>query len=104
MGVRQSIEALLVCASLIALVSAGTGAVADAGTTTVNTVGFEGANVEAERDGSTADLAAASCYEIKVNNPAAPDGVYWLQTPQLEAPAQFFCDQTTDGGGWVSIA
>ena len=54
-------------------------------------------------DGSTAAKAAASCWAIKQANPAATDGIYWLQTPQLVAPQQFYCDQTTDGGGWVLI-
>ncbi|QWW19170.1 galactose oxidase [Schaalia sp. 19OD2882] len=55
------------------------------------------------RDGSSAQAAAASCWEIKQNRPDAPDGTYWLLTPQMDAPAQFFCDQSTDGGGWVLI-
>ncbi|MBK7822196.1 MAG: PKD domain-containing protein [Tessaracoccus sp.] len=55
------------------------------------------------RDGSTSELAAASCFEIKQNNPDAPDGAYWLLTPKLQTPQQFFCDQTTDGGGWVLV-
>lgn len=55
------------------------------------------------RDGSTAARAAASCWDIKEQNPAAEDGTYWLLTPQMEAPQQFFCDQTMDGGGWVLI-
>ncbi|MBV9821833.1 MAG: hypothetical protein JO144_06270, partial [Actinobacteria bacterium] len=54
-------------------------------------------------DGSQPALAAPSCWQIKQQNPASPDGVYWLQTQQLVAPQQFYCDQTTDGGGWVLI-
>ena len=53
------------------------------------------------RDGLTEATAAASCWEIKQNNAQAPDGAYWLLTPTMEAPQQFFCDQTMDGGGWV---
>lgn len=55
------------------------------------------------RDGSSAATAAASCWDIKQRNPEAADGAYWLQTPAMDHPAQFFCDQTTDGGGWVLI-
>lgn len=54
-------------------------------------------------DGLTQETAAASCWEIKQNFPTATDGIYWLVTPELVAPDQFYCDQTTDGGGWVMI-
>lgn len=54
-------------------------------------------------DGSSSDKAAASCYEIKLNNPSAKSGAYWLYTPQMEAPEQFYCDQETNGGGWLMI-
>lgn len=55
------------------------------------------------RDGSVAALAAPSCWAIKQQNPASRDGVYWLQTATLVDPQQFYCDQTTDGGGWVLV-
>ncbi|MDN5963738.1 MAG: galactose oxidase, partial [Actinomyces sp.] len=55
------------------------------------------------RDGLGEDTAAASCWEIKQSNPSSVDGAYWLLTPTMEAPAEFYCDQTTDGGGWVLI-
>lgn len=55
------------------------------------------------RDGLTEATAAASCWEIKQNDPDAADGAYWLLTPQMDAPERFFCDQTMDGGGWVLI-
>lgn len=29
------------------------------------------------------------------------DGVYYLQPPGVQGPFQAFCDQTTDGGGWM---
>ncbi|MET0928184.1 MAG: fibrinogen-like YCDxxxxGGGW domain-containing protein [Aeromicrobium sp.] len=56
------------------------------------------------RDGSTAERAAASCWEVKQVDPSAADGAYWLLTPQLGTPTRFHCDQTTDGGGWVLVA
>ncbi|MEO6201525.1 MAG: fibrinogen-like YCDxxxxGGGW domain-containing protein [Cryobacterium sp.] len=54
-------------------------------------------------DGLTAATAAASCWEVKQVTPAAPSGVYWLVTPALGAPEQFYCDQSTSGGGWVLV-
>ncbi|MBS0024338.1 fibrinogen-like YCDxxxxGGGW domain-containing protein [Microbacterium paraoxydans] len=54
-------------------------------------------------DGKTQETAAASCWEIKQNYPSQPSGVYWLQTPKLVYPQQFYCDQVKDGGGWVLI-
>ena len=54
-------------------------------------------------DGLSEATAAASCWEIKQNDPRSKDGTYWLQTPTMDAPGQFFCDQTTEGGGWVMI-
>ena len=54
-------------------------------------------------DGKSEATAAASCWEVKVNTPSAPSGVYWLYTPALRTPQQFYCDQTTNGGGWVLV-
>ncbi|MDT0261852.1 fibrinogen-like YCDxxxxGGGW domain-containing protein [Jatrophihabitans lederbergiae] len=70
------------------LVGVGTAAPATAGTPVV-------------LDGSQSSLAAPSCWAIKQQKPTSTDGVYWLQTAQLIAPEQFYCDMTTDGGGWV---
>lgn len=53
--------------------------------------------------GSSMLTAAASCWEIKQRVPDAADGVYWLVTPTLQRPDAFYCDMTTDGGGWVLI-
>lgn len=54
-------------------------------------------------DGSSSATAAASCWGIKQEKPTATDGLYWLVTPQLVSPRQFWCDMTTDGGGWVLV-
>ena len=61
------------------------------------------AAVDPLHDGLSEATAAASCWEIKQNNSRSSDGTYWLQTATMDAPGQFFCDQTTDGGGWVMI-
>lgn len=55
------------------------------------------------RDGLRPETAAASCWEVAQVDPEAPSGVYWLSTPTLRAPEQFYCDQEHDGGGWVLV-
>ncbi|WOF22634.1 fibrinogen-like YCDxxxxGGGW domain-containing protein [Microbacterium betulae] len=54
-------------------------------------------------DGLTEATAAASCWEIAQLAPDAPSGVYWIATPAMGAAERFFCDQETDGGGWVLV-
>lgn len=67
------------------------------GTTTV-------AQAEAVHDGKTLETAAASCWEIKQNDPSATSGAYWLSAPGSKAiPSRYYCDQETDGGGWLMI-
>jgi hypothetical protein len=61
------------------------------------------ASAAAPVDGLTQATAAASCWEIKQDNAASPDGAYWILTPQLKVPTRIYCDQTTDGGGWELI-
>jgi hypothetical protein len=55
------------------------------------------------RDGRAESRALASCWEIKQAFPKSADGLYWLYTPALQRPQQFWCDMSTDGGGWVLI-
>jgi hypothetical protein len=54
-------------------------------------------------DGKTSATAGASCWGIKQQIPSSTTGTYWLSTPAMERPAQFHCDMTTEGGGWVLI-
>jgi hypothetical protein len=58
---------------------------------------------EGPGDGRTMATAGASCWGILRAYPSAATGTYWLSTPAMDRPAQFHCDMTTDGGGWVLI-
>lgn len=64
---------------------------------------IQAAPIDASTLGSSPSTAAGSCWEIKERRASAPSGSYWLLTPSMSAPAQFYCDQSTDGGGWVLV-
>ena len=53
-------------------------------------------------DGSTSLKAAKSAQAIKLLNPSATDGVYWINLPTVGA-TQIYClmDNKWDGGGWM---
>jgi uncharacterized protein YjdB len=53
-------------------------------------------------DGSSFGTAAKSAADIKLNYPAAADGVYWIDVPGY-GPKQTYClmDSKYNGGGWM---
>ncbi|WP_237224141.1 fibrinogen-like YCDxxxxGGGW domain-containing protein [Rothia nasisuis] len=69
----------------------------------VSTLPGATANAAYVANGLSSETAAASCWEIKQNDPESKSGAYWLWTDEMDAPAQFYCDQETNGGGWVMI-
>lgn len=50
-------------------------------------------------NGSSSSRAAPSAQAIKVANPAATDGVYWIN--DNNNPKQIYCNMTTSDGGWM---
>ena len=87
--------------ALLALSALGAGAAIVA--TVSDAVAVEPVAASGPRSGATAGDAAASCWEIKQLHPTSPDGIYWIRTDALVRPDRFYCDMTTDGGGWVLI-
>lgn len=107
-GRRRVWTALATCAALVASLATGVlPATAMSSGSVVASVSAAASIVRTSAnpapDGSSFDRAAASCWEVKQNDFFAPSGVYWLVTPTLGLPQQFYCDQVTDGGGWVLI-
>ena len=54
------------------------------------------------RDGTSAGKAALKSTDIKLYNPSAPTGWYWLMINGTAT--QVYIDMNYDGGGWVLVA
>ena len=61
--------------------------------------------VVSARDGSSSVRAATSAWEIKKTlGPRARTGYYYLKNPYDGSVNTWWCDMTTDGGGWILVA
>ncbi|UMG91349.1 fibrinogen-like YCDxxxxGGGW domain-containing protein [Nocardioides sp. TF02-7] len=100
---RRRLRLLTGPAVAVALGITGLGAVANGPANAAPVPGPASAAPEPALLGTSQDNAAGSCWEIKQARPSAPSGAYWLLTPKMAEPQQFYCDQTTDGGGWVLV-
>lgn len=96
---RWTAEIVAVLTVLAIIIALGAGA---AHSETTNTPVRAGSQPTVHRGLSRAD-AAPSCWAIKQSFPGSRSGVYWLQTAQLVVPNPYYCDMTTNGGGWVLI-
>ena len=56
-------------------------------------------------DGTTAERAGDSAYQIKTDFPNSIDGLYWIKNSNINngEPFQIYADMITDGGGWTLI-
>ena len=68
-------------------------------------VTFTANYVAPTNDGTTAQRAGKSAYQIKTDFPASTDGLYWIKNSNINngEPFQIYADMTTDGGGWTLI-
>jgi hypothetical protein len=55
-------------------------------------------------DGQNSETAAESAAAIKLINPSAADGIYWINLPVV-GPTQVYCimNGLYDGGGWMMM-
>jgi hypothetical protein len=53
--------------------------------------------------GTGASCPAVDCAEILADNPSAADGSYSLYAGSGTSVGTYYCDMTTDGGGWTRV-
>ena len=76
----------------------------------IMTAGSEEPNAIVQINGNTAyteplggpSNPATSANAIKAARPSVGDGIYWIAT-NFNGNLPFWCDMTTDGGGWILV-
>ncbi len=70
----------------------------------LNAISDGGRDMNRVEQGTNYSLGpASSCKGIKSTSPSSVSGLYYLMLLPTSAAEQFYCDMSTDGGGWTIV-